>query len=171
MSLTFSYSEGVLVECDPSIKAIISRINDQHNHEFIVEDIDDEHVLIKNHKLDELKLLLKDVCSNYQDLWRSVSHILSGSKRYRQRSRGDVRVGVKCATHESRYAHCRVQNTYSDPWPMGAASLIAALLECAEIQISERAKVDSSSAIRTVNEGYVSYLSSLQNSFSSILHN
>ncbi|KAF2485066.1 TFIIH subunit TTDA/Tfb5 [Neohortaea acidophila] len=51
---------GVLVECDASIKAIINRINDQHDHDFIIEDIDDEHVLIKSSKLDELKLLLKD---------------------------------------------------------------------------------------------------------------
>lgn len=52
---------GVLVECDPSIKAIINRIHEQHGHDIIIEDIDDEHVLIKNGKLDELKLLLKDV--------------------------------------------------------------------------------------------------------------
>ena len=56
--------KGILIECDPSIKAIIIRINDQHSHEFIVEDIDDEHVLIKNHKLDELKQLLKEVSSS-----------------------------------------------------------------------------------------------------------
>lgn len=55
------YYEGVLVECDPSIKAIITRINEQRNHEIIVEDIDDEHVLIKKDKHDELKLLLKEV--------------------------------------------------------------------------------------------------------------
>ena len=55
------YSTGVLVECDPSIKAIINRINDQHNHDFIIEDIDGEHVLIKSQKHDELKQLLKDV--------------------------------------------------------------------------------------------------------------
>lgn len=55
----------MLVECDASIKAIINRINDQHDHDFIIEDIDDEHVLIKSSKLDELKLLLKDVrCSS-----------------------------------------------------------------------------------------------------------
>ena len=53
--------EGTLVECDPSIKAIINRINEQHNHDFIIEDIDDEHVLVKNNKHDELKQLLKDV--------------------------------------------------------------------------------------------------------------
>ena len=59
--IVLTYLAGVLVECDPSIKAIINRINDEHNHDFIIEDIDDEHVLIKTTKLDELKLLLKEV--------------------------------------------------------------------------------------------------------------
>ena len=58
------YEEGVLVECDPSIKAILTRIDDLHGHAFIIEDIDDEHVLVKTHKHEELKQLLKDVsCS------------------------------------------------------------------------------------------------------------
>lgn len=52
---------GVLVECDPSIKAIIKQIDEQHMHAFIVEDIDDEHVLIKKDKHEDLKKLLKDV--------------------------------------------------------------------------------------------------------------
>lgn len=98
MSLTFLFSEGVLIECDPSIKAIISRINDQHNHEFIVEDIDDEHVLIKNHKLDELKLLLKEVSPNY--LSDSLTLLLTpfkGAQRYRERSGRDLRVRMKHA--------------------------------------------------------------------------
>jgi TFIIH basal transcription factor complex TTD-A subunit len=52
-----------LVECDPSIKAILIKIDTEHNHDFIVEDIDDEHVLVKNMKQDELKRLLKEVRS------------------------------------------------------------------------------------------------------------
>ena len=51
----------MLVECDPSIKAIISRINEERGHEIIVEDIDDEHLLIKKDKHEELKALLKEV--------------------------------------------------------------------------------------------------------------
>ena len=61
LSLLTGYREGVLVECDPSIKAIIMRIDEQHSHAFIIEDIDDEHVLVKKGKHDELKQLLKDV--------------------------------------------------------------------------------------------------------------
>ncbi|EMF14103.1 RNA polymerase II transcription factor B subunit 5 [Sphaerulina musiva SO2202] len=52
--------QGVLVQCDPSIKAIIVRIDAQHAHSFIIEDIDDEHVLVNQKKHDELKALLKD---------------------------------------------------------------------------------------------------------------
>lgn len=51
----------MLVECDPSIKAIISRIDDKHRNDFVIEDIDDEHVLIKKDKHEELKQLLKEV--------------------------------------------------------------------------------------------------------------
>lgn len=52
---------GVLIECDPSIKAIIVKIDAEHHHDIIIEDIDDEHVLIKSNKHDDLKQLLKDV--------------------------------------------------------------------------------------------------------------
>lgn len=52
---------GVLVECDPSIKAIILKINSEQGHDIIIEDIDDEHVLIKTAREDELKRLLKEV--------------------------------------------------------------------------------------------------------------
>ena len=54
---------GVLVKCDPSIKAIIQRINDQNNHDIIIEDIDDEHMLIKNTRHVDLKQMLKEVRS------------------------------------------------------------------------------------------------------------
>jgi TFIIH basal transcription factor complex TTD-A subunit len=50
----------VLIECDPSIKAIIIKI-DEVNHEYIVEDLDDQHLVIKEGKLQELKMKLDDV--------------------------------------------------------------------------------------------------------------
>ena len=52
---------GVLIECDESIKAIIVKIDREHNHDFIIEDIDDKHALIKSNKHEELKELLKEV--------------------------------------------------------------------------------------------------------------
>jgi TFIIH basal transcription factor complex TTD-A subunit len=56
-----TYNPGVLVECDPSIKAIIMRINEQQGHDIVIDDIDDEHVLIKAGRHDDLKFLLKEV--------------------------------------------------------------------------------------------------------------
>lgn len=53
--------EGTLVQCDPSIKAIISKINEENGGLYISEDIDDETCLINTKKLDELKQKLKDV--------------------------------------------------------------------------------------------------------------
>ncbi|KXS95814.1 hypothetical protein AC578_6262 [Pseudocercospora eumusae] len=52
--------QGILVKCDPSIKAILAKINAENGHDFIIEDIDDEHVLVKSAKHDVLKSLLKD---------------------------------------------------------------------------------------------------------------
>ena len=54
---------GVLVECDASIKAIIVNINTAHGNAYIIEDIDDEHVLIQASKHQELKDLLNAVCA------------------------------------------------------------------------------------------------------------
>lgn len=54
-------NQGTLVQCDPSIKAIISKINEENGGQYISEDIDDETVLINTKKLDELKQKLKDV--------------------------------------------------------------------------------------------------------------
>ncbi|KAI9755206.1 MAG: TFIIH complex subunit tfb5 [Lichina confinis] len=46
--------KGVLVECDPSIKAIILKI-DSAKHDFVIEDLDDQTLVIKENKLKELK--------------------------------------------------------------------------------------------------------------------
>ncbi|KAF2155084.1 hypothetical protein K461DRAFT_291971 [Myriangium duriaei CBS 260.36] len=51
---------GVLVQCDASIKAILVKIDSEHNNDFIVVDIDDETLLIKNGKHEELKALLRN---------------------------------------------------------------------------------------------------------------
>ena len=61
MPVLLTCSQGVLVECDPSIKAILVKIDEDHGHGFIIENIDDEHVLVKTHKHEELKQLLKEV--------------------------------------------------------------------------------------------------------------
>jgi len=48
------------VQCDASIKAILVKIDTENNNDFIVEDIDDETVLVKSGKHDELRMRLKD---------------------------------------------------------------------------------------------------------------
>lgn len=50
----------MLVQCDPSIKAIIVQI-DSEKHDIIIEDLDDETVMVKQEKLDELKRKLGEV--------------------------------------------------------------------------------------------------------------
>lgn len=51
---------GVLIECDPSIKAIILKI-DQEQHDYIVEDLDDQTLVIKESQLLRLKERLEEV--------------------------------------------------------------------------------------------------------------
>jgi len=51
----------VLVECDASIKAIIVKINSEDGNIYIIEDIDDEHVLIQESKHAQLKARLNAV--------------------------------------------------------------------------------------------------------------
>ncbi|KAF7549906.1 hypothetical protein G7046_g8183 [Stylonectria norvegica] len=50
---------GVLIECDPSIKSIIVNI-DSDNHDFIIEDLDDERVVVKENMVQLLKSKLED---------------------------------------------------------------------------------------------------------------
>lgn len=53
---------GVLIECDPSIKSIIVNI-DSENHDFIIEDLDEERVVVKENMVPLLKQKLEDVCT------------------------------------------------------------------------------------------------------------
>jgi len=56
---------GVLVECDPSIKSIIVKI-DSEDHAFIVEELDDQTLVIKENMLSILKMRLEDVLKETQ---------------------------------------------------------------------------------------------------------
>ncbi|PGG99757.1 RNA polymerase II transcription factor B subunit 5, partial [Polytolypa hystricis UAMH7299] len=48
----------VLIECDPSVKAIILKY-DEERHDYIVEDLDDDrHLVIKESQLQNLKARL-----------------------------------------------------------------------------------------------------------------
>lgn len=54
-------SAGLLIECDPSIKSMILKY-DEERHDYIVEDLDDEnHLVIKESQLQNLKVRLDQV--------------------------------------------------------------------------------------------------------------
>ncbi|KAI5922698.1 transcription factor TFIIH complex subunit Tfb5-domain-containing protein [Camillea tinctor] len=48
-----------LVECDPSIKSIIVNIDNDKN-DYIIEDLDESHLLIKDNMVSQLKAKLED---------------------------------------------------------------------------------------------------------------
>ncbi|KAJ9141792.1 hypothetical protein NKR23_g7768 [Pleurostoma richardsiae] len=50
---------GVLVECDASIKSIIVNI-DSKNHDFIIEDLDDQRLVVKENMVQLLKQKLEE---------------------------------------------------------------------------------------------------------------
>jgi len=57
--------KGVLVECDSSIKAIIVKIDSEY-HDFIVEELDEQTLLIKESMVQELKGRLEEVLKETQ---------------------------------------------------------------------------------------------------------
>lgn len=63
--------EGILVQCDESIKTIIVKIDSELN-DFIIEDLDDETLVIKAEKLPELKRRLNEVRILVLRAWLSL---------------------------------------------------------------------------------------------------
>ncbi|PMD23681.1 RNA polymerase II transcription factor B subunit 5 [Hyaloscypha hepaticicola] len=57
---------GVLVQCDPSIKSIISKI-DNEEHAFIVEELDDQTLVIKENMMTTLKMKLDEILKETQN--------------------------------------------------------------------------------------------------------
>lgn len=53
---------GVLVKCDASIKSMLVQIDSQNKNDFIIEELDEEHLLVKETKINELKSRLNAVC-------------------------------------------------------------------------------------------------------------
>ena len=56
---------GVLVECDPSIKAIIVKLDSERN-DFIVEELDDQTLVINEGMLGTLKMTLEEALKETQ---------------------------------------------------------------------------------------------------------
>jgi TFIIH basal transcription factor complex TTD-A subunit len=105
---------GVLVECDASIKAIIVKINSEDNNAYIIEDIDDEHVLIQASKHEQLKARLNAVrrlreTYNIRQLMLNCIDI----EGYCPRARG-VRIGMslhRFADWSGRLPRCGLNST------------------------------------------------------------
>lgn len=56
----------MLVQCDPSIKSIISKI-DNEEHAFIVEELDDQTLVIKENMMTTLKMKLDEILKETQN--------------------------------------------------------------------------------------------------------
>ena len=59
--------KGVLVQCDPSIKAIILKI-DTDKHDYIIEDLDDQTLVVNESMLGRLKARLEEELANTQQM-------------------------------------------------------------------------------------------------------
>ncbi|KAK6463776.1 RNA polymerase II transcription factor B subunit 5 [Scheffersomyces coipomensis] len=64
-------SRGVLVQCDPSIRALILQI-DNERPGIVLEELDDSHLLIKQDKIDVVKdelnkLLSKNIYNPFEE--------------------------------------------------------------------------------------------------------
>jgi TFIIH basal transcription factor complex TTD-A subunit len=64
---------GVLIECDPSIKSIIVNI-DSDNHDYIIEDLDEERVVVKENMVAALKQKLEDVSDGLPGALHILQH-------------------------------------------------------------------------------------------------
>src|SRR4051794_39917106 len=52
---------GILVKCDASIKAMLVDIDSKSGNEYIIEKLDEEHILVKETRINELKARLNQV--------------------------------------------------------------------------------------------------------------
>ncbi|KAI1344953.1 RNA polymerase 2 general transcription and DNA repair factor tfiih component [Xylariaceae sp. FL0016] len=52
--------KGTLIECDPSIKSIILKIDHDENNAYVIEDLDDSHLLVKDAMVAQLKSKLDE---------------------------------------------------------------------------------------------------------------
>ncbi|CZR52963.1 related to RNA polymerase II transcription factor B subunit 5 [Phialocephala subalpina] len=57
---------GVLIECDPSIKSIIVAIDNESDHAYVVEELDDQTLVVKENMLTSLKMKLDDKLKDTQ---------------------------------------------------------------------------------------------------------
>ncbi|KAK1917702.1 hypothetical protein P3342_000416 [Pyrenophora teres f. teres] len=54
-------TRGILVKCDASIKAMLVDIDSKSGNEYIIEELDEEHILVKETRINELKARLNQM--------------------------------------------------------------------------------------------------------------
>ncbi|KAH8590992.1 transcription factor TFIIH complex subunit Tfb5-domain-containing protein [Bisporella sp. PMI_857] len=55
---------GTLVECDDAIKSLIVKIDKESDNAYIIEELDDQHLFIKEDMVSTLKEKLKETLSD-----------------------------------------------------------------------------------------------------------
>jgi TFIIH basal transcription factor complex TTD-A subunit len=78
----FRFYPGVLVQCDPSIKSIIVKI-DAEEHAFIVEELDDQTLVIKENMMTTLKMKLDEVGALLLIMIQRLTLACSNLRRHR----------------------------------------------------------------------------------------
>ena len=66
----------MLIECEPAIKSIIVHINSE-KHDFIIEDLDEQRVVVKENMVYMLKLKLEEVCRRHCQLCHFIILLIS----------------------------------------------------------------------------------------------
>jgi TFIIH basal transcription factor complex TTD-A subunit len=72
-SLALLNSPGTLVKCDASIKAMLVDIDSKNNNEYIIEELDEEHILVKETRINELKARLNQVGIMSHAAWSALT--------------------------------------------------------------------------------------------------
>ena len=67
------------MECDPSIKSIIVKI-DSEDHAFIVEELDDQTLVVKENMLTTLKMRLEDVSTGIAEMCARGARLIPNSR-------------------------------------------------------------------------------------------
>ncbi|BFZ54491.1 hypothetical protein PYCC9005_001528 [Savitreella phatthalungensis] len=52
---------GVLIECDPTVKQLILKLDEQANHSILLEDLDDYRILVTRGQLEYLRKELESL--------------------------------------------------------------------------------------------------------------
>ncbi|KAK4056990.1 hypothetical protein OIO90_001890 [Microbotryomycetes sp. JL221] len=53
-------TRGILITCDPAVKQILLQLDEQGQDRFIIQDLDDTHLLVSQDKLESVKRQLED---------------------------------------------------------------------------------------------------------------